>query len=233
MGCLRHSLQQRPGLCLPRTARWNPGWESAQQGTVLPIQLQGSPLTLCFIVVTLCVKRLQQGRWGCPNSRGISTETTWTGTNSPFSTGSQRKDELGFALEQLHQCWFNADRGMLLLLHPRFSVSCLAWSPDPKLPCKTGHSAFPQLKPSCTIRSALPLSLPIEQKEASGLSPYCWDQHLHAGHSAWKDGPALESDLPFGPSDRAPAQEGTFTGERWKHFRYPFLLGRDCIWTRN
>lgn len=56
MGCLRHSLQQRPGLCLPRTARWNPGWESAQQGTVLPIQLQGSPLTLCFIVVTLCKK---------------------------------------------------------------------------------------------------------------------------------------------------------------------------------
>lgn len=74
---------------------------------------------------------------------------------------------------------------MLLLLYPRFPAHCLSWSPDLKLLCKTGHSAFLPLQPSCTVRSALPLSFffPVEQKAASGLSPYCWDQHLHPGNN--------------------------------------------------
>lgn len=55
MGCIRHPLQQRPGLCLPRAARWKPGWKCTQQGKVLPIQLQGTPLTLCF-VSSVCKK---------------------------------------------------------------------------------------------------------------------------------------------------------------------------------
>lgn len=37
------------GCCLPGAARWKPGWKFTQQGKVLPIQLQGAPLTSCFI----------------------------------------------------------------------------------------------------------------------------------------------------------------------------------------
>lgn len=84
-----------------------------------------------------------------------------------------------------------------------------AWSPDLRLPCKTGHSAFPQLKPSCTVRSALPLSLflPAEQKEASGLSPYCWGQHLHPGKNLLSH--------PHTPGYRTLSMEGWTCSGEW------------------
>lgn len=56
---------------------------------------------------------------------------------------------------------------------------------------------------------------------------------LGAGQSAQKDEPALESDLPFDPSDSAEAQNNPYSEERKKLFLYPFLLGRENTWTRS
>ena len=67
--------------------------------------MQGAPLTLCFISCNSVLTKAAAGQVRAVPAKGAtSTETTWTVTNSPFSTGSQKKAELGFASKQLHQC---------------------------------------------------------------------------------------------------------------------------------
>lgn len=108
--------------------------------------------------------------------------------NSPFSIGSQKKAELGFALKQLHQR--QRDRvqhwlGNVALVTPKASSILTSLKSWPEATLQNWACCFPQLNPACLVRSALPLSLllPLGQKEASSLSPYCLDKCLHLGGS--------------------------------------------------
>lgn len=119
-----------------------------------------------------------------PAQGATSTETTWTVTISPFSSGSQKKAEPGIALKQFHQCW--GDRvqhwlGNTAPVTPKSSSLPPTLKCWPKATLQNRACYFPQLKLSCTTRSVLPpsLLLPLGQKEARGLSPYCLDKHLH------------------------------------------------------
>lgn len=164
-----------------------------------------------------------------PAQGATSTETTQTVTISPFSIGSQKKAEPGFALKQFHQCW--GDRvqhwlGNTAPVTPKSSSLLPTLKCWPKATLQNRACYFPQLKPSCTTRSVLPLSLllPLGQKEARGLSPYCLDKCLHFGgndllspssHPWVQDSQHRRMDLPWKVT--SPLTHQTGLGHRTAH----------------